>query len=857
MHPAFAGRFAIVQEITRADSSGAGVWVVRDLQRGTPWLLKCSRHVTRADVLTHLRRLQPSPGLLLPSEQGALGATLAYELTALPSEDVRDLTQSATPGEWLETGRTTVAQLSSALELLHSSREGAWVLHGDVKPGNVVSYRERDGQLRFGLIDFDAAVLLGTPGNPPVRLTRLTPAYAAPEVLGGGQLTEKADFWSLGMLVLERLLGRHPLDGLSVQLQRGAVAGAWRPDISGVDSAEWRALVGGLLQREAALRWGRSDIARWLNGEPGMISLGLSLVGESASPSPFFVLGQPVYSAESLARHLLREWCLVTRQSVNSPTQSNAREVDAEPLLTWLRDDLLRPDVAGLLERLIDDAQLSPGIRLLHFARELWPAMPATWQGRALDAPELDGAAASALNGSAADLAWLLSVRDSGVLTLLEQRGYEGVSSLSRNWLASRERYAEAWNALLQRGAPEEARPASDQELLLATRMAFSEDYRRALRGSAARLLDPVDWLSRQPWFLHFGSDPAQMPIEQIAVLHQLDRPSRQEVISLDNLAALRSLPPHQARSCLVISRGEQRRLRKMLVTPGAATLDLRPGSVFVPRPRPAILMDALRAFNAWAQRQYSWFRRARTDAATAQPGGPRPAAADAGNAPADTGVPLMLQVRLTELSLPGVANALGGMPLYATRISWQAPAGSELTLRIRRRGWPRADRLRLRQLPEQAQIGLLLSQTCRIDLVCRTGPMSWQRTRPIDLILPAALDAIESERQWVGVGRLTLARARFAPAQAVPPMQVAPASAMSEPDRTLILAGSGFVPAESRGMEQADTQLRASAREFQGIEAQLANMSGLFCPRPFADSPWVRLRQRLQRRLPETGSVT
>ena len=853
----FADRFAVVREITRADLTGAGIWIVRDLKSGVPWLLKCARYLTRPDVLAYLRQVGPGSGLLFPSEQGALDTALGFELTPLPAEDVRDLATPASATEWLQIGRQVVGQLTSALSALHARRNGAWVLHGDVKPANVVWYRDRDGGLQFGLVDFDAALVLGQPNQAPARLARLTPAYAAPEVLGGGRLTEEADYWSLGMLVLEQLLGRHPLGALSVELQRGAIAGAWRPDTSSIASSEWRALLGGLLQREAALRWGASEVERWLAGEAGMISLGLSLAGESSSAVPFIVVGHPAYSAESLARQMLREWCSIVRLSAVPPAQPDARAIDAEPLLSWLRNDLSRPDVANLLEQLLDDESLSPEMRILHFARELWPGMPASWQRRALDAAGLDSAAAAALAGSDADMRWLREARDSGALAFFDRQGYGDVASAAREWAATQERYAAAWDALLQRGAPQVARPSQDQELALATRMAFSAEYQTSLREDVARLLDPVDWMSRQPWFLHFGSDPARMLIEQIAVLRQLDRPSRQEILSLDNFAALRALAPNQAQSCLVISRGEQRRLRKLLVAPGAATIELLPGSVFAPRPRPAVLVAAWRTFNSWVQRQYSWFRRVRTDTTAAQSGNQRPDAASTGSAQVQTGVPLALQVRLTELTLPDAANALGSMPIYATRVAWQAPAGSELTLRIRRLGRPRADRLRLRQLPVQAQIGLLLSESCRIDLVCRTGPLSWQRTRPIDLDIPAAPGVIESERRLVGVGKLVPSRERFDLAQEAPPPRLGPEPAMCKPDRMMVDTSAGLVPSESRGMDQADTHLLASVRPYQGIEAQLATVSGLFYARPYAESTWARLRRLALRRQPGTGSVT
>lgn len=826
MPPQFADRFTLLREIVRADATGAGVWIVREARVGATWLLKVARTLTRPEVLAQLSRKEKRAVLLAPTEQGALNANQGYELTLLPVDDVRDL--AATPAsetqDWSQHGHQVVAQLTEALTALHDRSGGAWILHGDVKPANVVWYREPAGALQFALTDFDAAVLVGVPGQGAARLTRLTPAYAAPEVLAGGQLTEKADYWSLGMLVLQQLLGHHPLESLSVELQRSAIAGAWQPDTSLIAAADWRALLGGLLQREAEIRWGAPEIARWLTGEPAMISLGLSLAGESASSVPFFVAGHPVYSAESLARQLVREWCAVIRTSADQAAQPNARTVEAEALQRWLRNDLARPDVEGLLVRLLDDEALSPGLRLLNLARELWPAMPAVWNGRALDVAGLDSAAAAALSGSDEDLQWLREVRDSGALSFYERQGYNEVAATARAWAEAQQRYATAWEALLQLGAPAQARPAPEQELALVTRMAFSEDFQAALRGQAVLLLDPVDWMSRQPWFLHFGSDAARMDVEQIAVLQQLDRPSRQQVVSVDNFSALSTLAPAEAQRCLVIARGEQHRLRKMLVAPGASSIELLPGSVFVPRPRPALLAETWTAIRTWVQRQRDWIRRSRNATEAVNLEGRTVASAADTTSQGAGGVPLGLQVRLTELSVPASPSILGSMTMYAMRVAWQAPSGSELTIRIRRLSWPRADKLRLRQLPVQGQIGLMVSEACRLDLVCRTGPLTWQRTMPIDLNLPAAPPVFAAEQRLTGVSQLTKSRARIVLSRAAPSRQLGPAPRMLTPDSVLLKAADSMILGNARNMLSADSHLLRPT--------QLAHWSELPVPR-------------------------
>ena len=176
--------------------------------------------------------------------------------------------------------------VAGSLRILHRNR----LVHGDVKPDNVLLTRSSAAAYGAKLIDFDNCFPSGSPPVPDEMVG--DPAYYSPEMMayltGGASapLTQASDVFALALVFSQYLTGRLPVGKhpgyLAESVLRGGVVEFPRPAAAGpiVD------LMGRMALREPEARPDVGEVWTRLKAIRGAVVKGLLPDGRSASPSP-------------------------------------------------------------------------------------------------------------------------------------------------------------------------------------------------------------------------------------------------------------------------------------------------------------------------------------------------------------------------------------------------------------------------------------------------------------------------------------------------------------------------------------------------------------------------------------------
>ena len=165
----------------------------------------------------------------------------------------------------------------------------AGVVHRDIKPANIflssrtagestASVGPTDDAARVKLLDFGIAKVPGQTGFTRTGSTIGTAAYMAPEHIAGHAIDERADIWSLGVVLYELLAGRLPFVGTNELALMRSIAdhahepiATLRPDVP----AGLAAIIDRCLQKDPRARYSRAhEVLQALEAERSLVRPG-------------------------------------------------------------------------------------------------------------------------------------------------------------------------------------------------------------------------------------------------------------------------------------------------------------------------------------------------------------------------------------------------------------------------------------------------------------------------------------------------------------------------------------------------------------------------------------------------------
>jgi eukaryotic-like serine/threonine-protein kinase len=219
------GRYELQRELARGGMGS--VWVAKDrkLRRAVAIKVMVPMWADSVDATTRFEReamavaqLQ-SPHVVQIFDYGIEEGCPYIVMELLEGEDLRGRLQRQERLD-LDTAGKVLVQTAKALSAAHA----AGIVHRDLKPGNIFLAKSRDEEivkvLDFGVAKFDqdaTGAAKDTKDEKTKAGTLLgTPQYMSPEQARGlPNIDQRADLWSLAVIIYRALVGRLPFTGKS------------------------------------------------------------------------------------------------------------------------------------------------------------------------------------------------------------------------------------------------------------------------------------------------------------------------------------------------------------------------------------------------------------------------------------------------------------------------------------------------------------------------------------------------------------------------------------------------------------------------------------------------------------------
>lgn len=257
--------------------------------------------------------------------------------------------------------------------LFHCHANG--IVHRDLKTANIL-LRELKPLMPV-LTDFGIASVLA--GDISRRLTNKsrTVDYAAPEALSG-VIGKEADYWSLGIILMELFTGKHPFENISHGLINLYLTSKPMPIPENLEE-EWQCLFKGLLTRDFKGRWGYEQVRSWLDGkykdipfyyEGETITTVKGFAAKNSDIRPYRFNDKEIYSVETLTEELIKDHENATKHLLRGYIGK------------WVENQIQDYQLKNEIDDILENPNISDVRKLSMFIYKANPSLPLTYQDR-------------------------------------------------------------------------------------------------------------------------------------------------------------------------------------------------------------------------------------------------------------------------------------------------------------------------------------------------------------------------------------------------------------------------------------------------------------------------------------------
>jgi hypothetical protein len=218
----------------------------------------------------------------------------------------------------LEKAALWATDLAAAIARAHRAK----VIHGDIKPANILITRE--GQVKLG--DFGIARFATQVSNSGVLMG--TPAYLSPEQIQGNAQDTRSDLFSLGIILYQMTTGVQPFSGSSVSAVCAQIVAIMPAPPSHHNSslpAAFDRIVMRCLAKDPADRYATAE------------ALGASLYPFAhAQEMAAAVVEKPSAAAEFVGR--AEKWVVTAVEALKAEAQEQSRRFTSLAMAIWTSD---------------------------------------------------------------------------------------------------------------------------------------------------------------------------------------------------------------------------------------------------------------------------------------------------------------------------------------------------------------------------------------------------------------------------------------------------------------------------------------------------------------------------------------